>query len=74
MSENIHAGHRSRLKAQFREHGLEGFTDIEALELLLFYAIPRADTNALAHALLKLELLDFGEDRIGEQFSLFLYG
>ena len=58
MSENIHAGHRARLKAQFREHGLEGFTDIEALELLLFYAIPRSDTNALAHALLK-EFRDF---------------
>ena len=52
MSENVHAGHRARLKAKFMEHGLESFTDIEALELLLFYAIPRADTNELAHALL----------------------
>ena len=53
MSENVHEGHRARLKTKFREHGLESFTDIEALELLLFYAIPRADTNELAHALLK---------------------
>ena len=52
MSENIHAGHRARLKEKYRAHGLESFTDIEALELLLFYAIPRANTNELAHALL----------------------
>ena len=53
MSDNVHAGHRERLKTKFRQHGLESFTDIEALELLLFYAIPRANTNELAHALLK---------------------
>ena len=53
MSENVHEGHRARLKTKYLEHGLESFTDIEALELLLFYAIPRANTNELAHALLK---------------------
>ena len=53
MSAHVHDGHRARLKAKFLAHGLESFTDIEALELLLFYAIPRADTNELAHALLK---------------------
>ena len=53
MSAHVHDGHRARLKEKFRTHGLESFTDIEALELLLFYAIPRADTNELAHALLK---------------------
>ncbi len=52
MSGNIHEGHRARLKEKFREHGLESFTDIEALELLLFFAIPRSNTNELAHALL----------------------
>lgn len=50
--DNIHKGHRDRLKNRYREHGLESFTDIEALELLLFYAVPRCDTNVLAHALL----------------------
>ena len=55
MSENgnIHAGRRERLKEKYRSHGLESFTDIEALELLLYYAIPRADTNVIAHELLK---------------------
>ena len=50
--ENIHAGHRERLKTKYLEHGLDSFTDIEAIELLLFYAIPRRSTNELAHTLL----------------------
>lgn len=48
----IHAGHRSRLKERFLAEGLDTFTDIQALELLLFYAIPRQDTNPIAHDLL----------------------
>lgn len=48
----IHQGHRDRLKTRFRQQGLDGFNDIQALELLLFYAIPRRDTNPIAHALL----------------------
>lgn len=49
---SIHEGHRDRLKRRFLEEGLDNFTDIQALELLLFYAIPRRDTNPIAHALL----------------------
>lgn len=51
--EQTHTGHRDRLKQRFLEQGLDGFTDIQVLELLLFYAIPRRDTNDLAHALLE---------------------
>lgn len=51
--ESIHKGHRERLRNRFLEHGLENFSDIEAIELLLFYALPRRDTNELAHALLR---------------------
>jgi len=40
------------MKLRFLEHGLDNFDDINALELLLFYAEPRRDTNTLAHALL----------------------
>ena len=50
---SMHTGHRQRLKDQFLENGLDGFTDIQVLELLLFYAIPRIDTNDIAHHLLK---------------------
>ena len=49
---NPHTGHRARLKERFRQEGLEHFEDHTALELLLFYAIPRQDTNELAHTLL----------------------
>lgn len=48
----LHEGHRERLKQRFRRDGLDGFTDIQVLEFLLFYAIPRRDTNPIAHALL----------------------
>ena len=44
---SVHEGHRQRKKEQFREHGLDAFADHEALELLLYYAIPRQDTNPL---------------------------
>ena len=49
---SIHDGHRERLKDRFAEYGLESFNELNALELLLFYAIPRRDTNTVAHALL----------------------
>ena len=48
----IHDGHRERLRDCFLEHGLDSFHEVQALELLLFYAIPRRDTNPVAHALL----------------------
>ena len=51
-TESIHKGHRERLKQRFLEEGLDNFTDIQVLELLLFYSIQRKDTNPIAHALL----------------------
>ena len=50
---SIHDGHRQRLKNQFRESGLDNFYENQALELLLYFAIPRKDTNPIAHALLE---------------------
>ena len=49
----IHDGHREKMRRRFLETGLEGFADHEALELLLYYAIPRRDTNPIAHALME---------------------
>ena len=49
---NIHEGHRERLRQSFRKDELAGFDSIRSLELLLQYAIPRRDTNPIAHALL----------------------
>lgn len=48
----LHDGHRKRLKARFLTDGLSGFEDHNILELLLFYSIPRSDTNEIAHLLL----------------------
>lgn len=51
-NKNPHSGHRARLKKRFAENGLSGFEDHNALELLLFYAVPQMDTNVLAHRLI----------------------
>ena len=48
----VHDGHREKMRRRFLETGLDSFAEHEALELLLFYAIPRRDTNALAHQLM----------------------
>ena len=50
---NLHEGHRQRLKDRFLKEGLSNFEDHNILEILLFYSVPRADTNEIAHKLLK---------------------
>lgn len=47
-----HSGHRERLRAEFLARP-ESFPDHKLLELLLFYALPRQDTNPVAHELLE---------------------
>ncbi len=46
-------GHRARLKNRFLKEGLQNFEDYQALELLLFYAIPRQDVSPLARELIR---------------------
>ncbi len=53
MEPNLHENHRQRVWEKFRRFGLQVFADHEVLELLLFFAIRRGDTNPTAHALLK---------------------
>ena len=53
MPDSIHNGHRERIREQYISHGAEAFLDHQFLELLLTYAIPRRDTNELAHLLLE---------------------
>jgi DNA repair protein RadC len=50
---NVHEGHRKRLKERFLREGLDNFEAHQVLELILFYSIPRRDTNEIAHELLK---------------------
>lgn len=49
---SVHDGHRDRLRDRFLKEGLDGFTEVQVLELLLFYCIPRKDTNEVAHRLI----------------------
>lgn len=49
----IHGGHRERLRKRLENEGLDSFEPHEVLELILFYSIPRADTNPIAHKLLE---------------------
>ena len=50
---SVHDGHRERLKTRYLEEGLDNFDQHQVLELLLFYSVPRVDTNPIAHALLE---------------------
>lgn len=50
---SIHEGHRQRIKNRFRREGLENFSEVHVLELLLCYCVPRKDVNPLAHEILK---------------------
>lgn len=52
-SENLHGGHRERLRTRFLEEGLDSFADHQVLELLLFQVILRGDTNPAAHRLMQ---------------------
>ena len=53
MEQNVHDGHRLRVKQRFLAEGLEHFEPHQVLEMLLFYVIPRKDTNELAHQLIR---------------------
>ena len=53
MEKGPHDGHRARMKEQFLKNGLDFFESHQVLEMLLFYGIPRRDTNPLAHRLLQ---------------------
>lgn len=51
--EQLHEKHRDRLRERFLKDGLDSFEPHNVLELLLFYARPRGDTNPLAHRLVE---------------------
>lgn len=47
-----HKNHRERLRNKYLDYGIDSLTQVEVLEMLLFYAIPRKDTKPYAHSLL----------------------
>lgn len=47
----LHADHRARMQQRVRRDGLASLAAHEVLEYLLFFSIPRQDTNPIAHRL-----------------------
>ena len=48
-----HDGHRQRMRQQLKTSGMDSMSDVQVLEVLLYYVISRQDTNPIAHALLE---------------------
>lgn len=49
---HLHDGHRERMREKIFKHGIDGYQQHEILEILLYYCIPRKNTNNIAHRLL----------------------
>ena len=50
--ENIHENHRQRMRDAFFSNGFDGMDDHEILEMLLYFTLPRRNTNEIAHSLI----------------------
>ncbi len=50
---NMHRGHRDRLKKSVLQNGTDFLQPHQLMEALLFYSIPQADVNELAHELIE---------------------
>lgn len=46
-------GHRQRMRKRFYKEGIDSFEPHEVLEMLLYFSLPRVDTNPLAHELIE---------------------
>lgn len=49
----MHQHHRERMRERCLQNGFDNFAEHELLEMLLYYSVPRADTNGIAHGLLE---------------------
>lgn len=52
LPDHSHNFHRKHVRERFYEVGFKGMADHNVLEMLLFFGIPRRDTNQLAHDLI----------------------
>ncbi len=68
MKENnnaqLHKNHRNRMREKFKKSP-GSMPDHELLEMLLYYSLPRIDTNAKAH-----EILNLAKGRLENVFNL----
>ncbi|MBR5536013.1 MAG: hypothetical protein IKU60_05125 [Clostridia bacterium] len=46
-------GHRQRMRNRFYKEGIDHFEPHEVLEMILYFTIPRKDTNPMAHMLIE---------------------
>ncbi len=53
MEKELHKGHRRRMVSKYETGGADVCADHELLEMLLYYSIPRSNTNETAILLLK---------------------
>lgn len=53
MDKDLHKGHRARMNEKYRLGGSDVCADHELLEMLLYYALPRVNTNERAIRLLR---------------------
>ncbi len=49
----MHEGHRERMREKYLKNGIDALSPHEVLELLLFYSLPRINTNHIAHRLIE---------------------
>ena len=79
----LHSGHRARMRQGVINNGWDNLTDHQVLEMLLGMAIPRKDTNEIAHELinrfgslahvLDAEISDLVKvDGVGERTAVFI--
>ncbi|MGN0467242.1 MAG: RadC family protein [Acutalibacteraceae bacterium] len=52
-NDNMHKGHRQKVKERYYASGMDSMPDHNILEMLLFFAIPLKDTNETAHLLME---------------------
>jgi DNA repair protein RadC len=52
QKENPHKNHRGRMRERYRKNGADSLQPHEFAELLLYYAVPRVNTNKTAHELM----------------------
>ncbi|MBR5437684.1 MAG: hypothetical protein IKV21_02075 [Clostridia bacterium] len=52
LPDHAHNFHRKHMRERFYEAGFKGMADHNVLEMLLYFGIPRRDTNDLAHELI----------------------
>ncbi|MBF0347829.1 MAG: DNA repair protein RadC [Magnetococcales bacterium] len=72
---SLHEGHRERLLKRLANEGIDNFQDHEIIELLLFFSIPRRDTNKIAHLLIKrygglAHVLDADFDMLIQEYGI----